>query len=363
MSYRNILLTVFAFLALNLLLTTAAAQQTTPAEKKREQKERDKTREKKTEKSNEDGETEVVEPRRNAQDDTLDPNVFTAPSVGDKRYRFEVGILPRFNNNLFEDEDDAAKRSAFITTLSAKAEYDFIRKDRRTFTGVAQIRYNIYKGLKEANSIDIDLGMRLQSGKNDLQTTYFTTPERLAFITRDNLVVHSRTQGLNLDYTRRLTRRFRARGNYQTANENYEGTTFDDRNNTRHRLTGDVRYRLYDLFQPGIGVEYERINARSENFQRHSLGPILLVVSSYKDIVYTSARYRYIQREYDTDNPLLSNFGRRDNRHDFSIYSTIKLNRQLRLFAFYNALDNSSSFASRSFSGYQTGAGLYFRFP
>ena len=308
-------------------------------------------------------EREIRESRQDTGDGRFNPTGASTHGADDRRYRIEVGVLPRYNSNLFEAEDDAVKRSSFITTLSAKGEYDFVKNDRRTVTGIAQVRYNIFRDVRDANSVDVDLAMRLLSGKNDFQATFFITPERLAFITGGGLFVHNSVTGFNLDYTRRFGRNFRARGGYQFAKESYEGSLFDDRNSTRHRVSADIRYRVHSLFQPGIGVEYDQVNARSENFTRNGIAPVALLVSSYKDIIYTSARYRYITRNYATDNPLDANFDRTDFRHDFSIYTSIKLARQWRLYGFFSALENNASRAGRSFTGYQTGLGVFFTFP
>jgi hypothetical protein len=361
MIFRNILLLVAAFFIVQTAFAGSVnAQQPTPTPTDRKKTDKDK----KTDKSDAEKDDEPTEPRQRTQDGRIDAgSIPSISSSSDKRYRFEVGILPRFNSNLFEAEDDATKVSSFITTLSGKAEYDFVRNDKRTFTGSVQVRHNIYKDVENANSTDIDVTMHYKSDKNDFQATYFATPERLAFITGNNLYVHSNIQGGNFDYTRRLSKRFRASAAYQITRENYEGAAFDDRNNIRHRLIGEARYRVDYLFQPGIGFEYERVKADSENYNRSGYAPILLVVSSYKDIIYTSARYRFIRRDYATGNPLLANFDRRDYRHDFSLYSVVKIARQWHIYGFINALDNNSSRLGRSFTGYQSGLGLFFQFP
>lgn len=309
-------------------------------------------------------EIEVREQRQDTGDGRFSPTGTTTRRTGQgERYRIEVGVMPRFNSNLFEAEDDAVKRSSFITTLSARGEYDLVRRDSLTVTGSAQLRYNFFKDVANANSAELDFGLRFLSGKNDLQTTFFTTPERLAFITGADEFVHNSSTGFNLDYTRRISNRFRLRGSYQLSRESYEGNAFDDRNSTRHRFAAEGRYKFHELFQPGLGVEYDRVNAESENFSRSGIAPVLILVSAYKNIIYTGARYRYIRRDYDASDPLMPNFERTDFRHDFSIYSSVRLARQWRLFGFVSALENNASRAGRSFSGYQTGLGLFFIFP
>src|SRR5688500_633854 len=68
-------------------------------------------------------EREIREQRQDTGDGRFNPTGATTHGGDDRRYRIEVGVLPRFNSNLFEAEDDAVKRSSFITTLSAKGEY------------------------------------------------------------------------------------------------------------------------------------------------------------------------------------------------------------------------------------------------
>jgi hypothetical protein len=363
MHFRNLFLITLAFISI-LLAGTAAAQQPTPTPTPAEQDktEAEKRREERRRTRDAAEERDVFDPVENRRDNRIEPRV---PSSIDRtrRYRFEVGVMPRYNSNLFEAEDDAVKQSSYITTLSARAEYDLIRRDRRTLTGMVQLRRNIFKDVRNADSTDVDLDLRYRAGRNEFQTAYFITPRRLAFITGDALSVHNRVQGARFEYTRRLAPKWNARGAYQISRESFDGTAFDERDNTRQRVRGEVRYRFDYLFQPGIGVEYERVRASSENFDRNSIAPVLFFVSAYKDIVYSSARYRYIRYDYQTDNPLLQNFGRRDNRHDFSAYTSVKLARQWRLFGYYSTLDNNSSRPSRTFTGYQAALGIYFQWP
>src|SRR5215213_3837473 len=215
MSYRNILLIVAAFFIVQTSFAGAVnAQQPTPTPTDRKKTDKDK----KTDKSDAEKDDEPTESRQRTQDARGDTNsIPSVSSSADKRYRFEVGILPRFNSNLFESEDDAAKVSSYITTLSGKAEYDFVRSDKRTFTGGIQVRHNIFKDVENADSTDIDVTMHYKSGKNDFQAAYFITPERLAFITGGNnpIYIHSSIQGGNFDYTRRLSKRLRVSGAYQ----------------------------------------------------------------------------------------------------------------------------------------------------
>lgn len=282
------------------------------------------------------------------------------------RYHLELGVLPRYNNNYFQAGDAEPRKSVFITTLSGNFGYDFVQRDHSTLTGELRVRRNIFRDLPGANSTDIDAILGYDFGRNRLELTYFVTPRRLSTFEDDpissiNNSVFNSVNGANLQYARRITRRLRTRASYEFAREIY--TAFKERDLSRHRFSTDVRYRVRSFFTPGIGYEYSQNNARSDIFNRHSNALLLLVGSNIRDIFTTSFRYRYSVRDYTTSNTASSNFGRQDRRHDVNLYSTVNLPKGFSIYGFLSTIDSNSSRITRSFNSYETGLGLFFRFP
>lgn len=285
----------------------------------------------------------------------------------DSRFHFEVGVLPRYISNYFQTFDDfqtgataVPVKSVYVTTLSARAEYDFVREDDRTLTGSVRFRGNLFKDLPGADSADIDVSLEYDFRPNRLRFAYFGTPRRLASVVAGRNV-YSRVNGFAAEYSRRLTRRWRARGGYEFARDTF--SEFRERDLSRHEVSGDLRYQVSPYFTPGVGFEYLRGNAESENFSYNRPALLLLASSRIRDVAYLSFRYRFSDRDYTTDDPTSSNFNREDRRHDVSFYGTVNLSRGFSLFGFVYHTDNNSNRLTRTFTGYETGLGLFYRFP
>ena len=286
--------------------------------------------------------------------------------TSESRYRVEFGVLPHYNNNYFQAVEGTPRTDVFITTLSANFGYDLMRRDDKTLDVELRLRRNLFSDLRNANSTDIDAILGYDFGRNRVELSYFGTPRRLSSFEDDpvafqNTSIFNSVNGGSLQYSRRFTSRLRGRASYELAREIY--TDLKERDVTRHRFATDVRYRVRPFFTPGIGYEYGRNLARSEVFSRRSNALLLLAGSNIRDILTMSLRYRFAVREYTTNNPRSSNFGRRDHRHDVNFYSTVNLPKGFSIYGFISTNNNNSSRANRSFTAYDTGLGLFFRFP
>jgi len=311
--------------------------------------------------------------RQSAADETLDTIadqrqedrpiglVRRTPRNTNKRYRFEFGVLPRYNSNLFESEDEAPKQGAFIISPEGSFEYDLVRREGSTLRAGLRLRRNIFTNLDGADSTDIDLALGYEFGRNRLAVAYLGTPRRLAFIDSSNQNVYNSINAVRFDYALRMTRRLRVRTSYEFGREEY--TEFKERDSSRHDVRGSIRYRLRNYFAPGIGFEYQRINGRSDTYTREGLALVLLLESTIRDVANMSFRYRYWDRDYLTLDPSSSNFGRQDRRHDITLYSNVKLGKGFWLFGLFSYNDNNSSRLTRTFTGYESGVGLFYRFP
>ncbi|HEV2863855.1 MAG TPA: surface lipoprotein assembly modifier [Pyrinomonadaceae bacterium] len=285
----------------------------------------------------------------------------------DSRYHVEVGIMPRHISNYFQTFDDfqpgatpVPVTSVTILSLSAHAEYDFVRDEGRTLTGGVRVRRNLFRDLPGGDSTDVDLNLEYDFRPNRLNFKYFGTPRRLASIVGGQNV-YSQVNGFGAEYSRRLGRRWRTRGGYEFARDTF--SRFSERDLSRHEVSGDVRYQISPYFTPGVGFEYLRGRAESEAFSYTRPAVALLASSRIKDVAYLSFRYRFSDRDYTTDDPTVSNFNREDRRHDISFYGTAQLGKGFSLFGFVYHTDNNSNRLTRTFTSTESGLGLFYRFP
>ena len=285
----------------------------------------------------------------------------------ESRYRFEVGVMPRHITNYFQAQDEfnsatttTPVRSVTVTTLSGSFEYDLARDDDSTVTAGLRVRRNLFKDLPGADSTDVDATIDFDYQPNRLRLGYFGTPRRLASIVAGRNI-YAETNGFTAEYFRRINRHWRARGGYQFARETF--SEFTERDLSRQQVNGDVRYRVHQYFTPGVGFEYQRGKAESENFSYSRPALVLLATSDIKGRAYLSFRYRYSVRDYTTDLLTDSNFNREDRRNDFSFYSTVQLGKGFSLFGFVYHTDNNSNRLTRTFTSTESGLGLFYRFP
>jgi hypothetical protein len=285
----------------------------------------------------------------------------------ESRYRFEVGVMPRHITNYFQAQEEfnsattaTPARSVTVTTLSGSFEYDLARDDNSAVTAGLRVRRNLFKDLPGADSTDVDVTLDFDYQPNRFRLGYFGTPRRLASIVAGRNI-YAETNGLSAEYFRRINRHWRARGGYQFARETF--SEFKERDLSRHQVNGDIRYRVHPYFTPGVGFEYQRGSAESENFSYSRPALVLLATSDIKGRAYLSFRYRFSDREYTTDLAADSNFGREDRRHDVSFYGTVQLGKGFSLFGFAYHTDNNSNRLTRTFTSTESGLGLFYRFP
>ena|GEM_PF-4960513 len=316
---------------------------------------------------------EEIEPRPYRQDGGREQADVPMAPREPGRYRTELGLSVRHNDNLFEAQAGSPKESDTITAVSARIDGDLLRGETSSLAGHLLARWNDYKEFDDADSAYIDAGLDYAFGKNTVRLAYFTTPERLAYLKKENVgntevvnSVLSEVRGVNLNFTRRENRRMRWRIGYEESRETYETDvdgTAGDRDYDRQELYGDVKYRVHETFRPGIGFELAELDAETSNYGRDESSLVLSIGSQWSRKFSTDFRYRYRIRDYTTDDQSDSNVDREDHRDDYRIYANLILNRQWRLFIFDSYIDNRSSRDSRTFTGNEVGIGIFYQFP
>ncbi len=277
--------------------------------------------------------------------------------VREGRYQFEFGTIGGYRSDLFPGTGRLEPEPVFITTLSGSLKAELTRSETSRLTGEVRFRHHIFEGVSGANSSDLDLALDYRLRGNRFRVKYFTTPRRLASIDDDETGFHSSNR-IKFQFSRPLTRRIHSRVSYE-----FDRRTFQElpgRNSAKHELSADLRYKIHDLFRPGVGFELERVNRNLKN--RKDAGLVLLLESRIKDRVRTRLRYRYNIRHYLSVPSTSRDFEREDRRQDIRIYVTVKLTKQWSLFLYNSFLNNVSSRAGRSFNVNESGVGIFFSF-
>lgn len=284
------------------------------------------------------------------------------PPAGPRRYRLQFSQFSRYNNNFFSAGSGKPKKDAFVTTLAGKIAADFLRREASTLTGEFQVARTFVGGIDDADWFQFNFALDYEFGPNDLTLAYFYTPERLTSDDLDDDQGKFRSiNGTNLEFSRRLSRRIRTRVSYEFTREDFSGVSESD--SDQHKLSADVRYRVHDLFIPGIGFELAWLRDESHESSYNDTALVLRLRSRIKDSARISLRYRYRMRDYVTDDPTFSNFGREDHRHEVQLLARFKLSDHWWPYLFGSYKHNDSTRDTRTYSVEEVGFGILYRFP
>jgi len=272
-----------------------------------------------------------------------------------------INITPSYNNNYFQAVAGTPRQPVLLTDVSTSFSFPLAQDYKQHLWASVSAQRTFVRGIENG---DWNVyGVRLNYEYKNHQLTFhgFLSPRKLTFVSNDGRAGLAQTKGFGADYRTRPNRNTRLRLFYRWNDVRYPG--FEDRDSEIHFASGDIQYRFHDLFMPGIGFEYANNLAISDNYRYREMTPVFLLSSRLGRVASVNLRYRFKQREYSIEDSLLSNFGRKDRRHDVYMYTGIGLGRSLYLTLFGGYTQSISSRQNRSFNAFSAGATLQFQFP
>lgn len=282
-----------------------------------------------------------------------------------KHYWIEFGVMGRKISNYFEAENDfrslyaAPRVSPHVVTLSGRIAYNILDDKDETLTAGLRVRHNFYTDLDGADSNEFDGSLYYKGRANEFRLELYRKPSRLVG-TINGSNVYAATNRINAEYVHRLTEHVRAGAQYEYSRENY--TARQEHDLTRQVVNASVQYKFAPWFEPGIGVEYEHGDGRSDNFTYEQVSPVLILNSSFWPIAYLGISYKLYDRKYLKATALESNYKRIDKRQNVSFYGTVQIGHGLSVFSFVYYTKSNSNQSSSSFSSCDAGLGLFYRF-
>ena len=161
------------------------------------------------------------------------------------------------------------------------------------------------------------------------------------------------------EYGWRFADDWQVTGLAELAREEFDQTTGKDND----FLSGGaaLRYRGWGYaFSPEIGAEVGERDADDPN-EDHDQRDLWLKVRSIPfERLYLSLRYRYRTRDYSIGDPAASNFGREDDRRDWTLAADLRILEWLGANAYVSYEDADSTKPSRVYETTLTGVGLTF---
>ena len=300
------------------------------------------------------------------------------------RLRLHLGQFSRYSDNFSLAGSDESKDEVVLTTLSGKGSFDFVRSKASTLTAETNVARTFVSDTDDVDWYQFSAALDWEFGQNRIRLTYFHNPDGLDLTPLAEGRLSNGENGIDLRLSRRLTRRSRIRLGYKYASgdlvdliqENSDAGKFEGdithqiqnfleltaKSSADHELEGDVRYKIHDLFIPSLGCNLAQRRDKSDASSYDQATFIFRLESRIEDAATLNLRYRYRLRDYTTDDPTASNFDRRDYRHSGELNLLYKSFYHWWPFLYGSYKENDSTRANSSYTVYEVGIGMIFRF-
>lgn len=277
-------------------------------------------------------------------------------------FSFYAELYSRYKDKEFKETDEESHRTTVVTTAAAEIGAVLLEREKSRLKSEFRFRRNFDSRSGSPDWSDYDLTLDYKFRGNGLQTTFFSTQNRLAFFLDDEVVLKDET-GVELAYSRRLGRRLRFRARQEFSREVF--SEVKERDAAEYKTRIDFKYRFHPLFYPGIGFRIDSKSADLENIDRREVAPVFLLTSQFRNRAIMTLTYRYRFRDYTTANDADSNYQREDRgpKLSFGSYIRLKANVWLRLFGSLESFDSRRRKGDREFGKVELGMGLRYFFP
>lgn len=269
------------------------------------------------------------------------------------RLELEARLFAASSDNFFQAPPGAPEDD--VTTTRAEARLYGRWTEDGPWRLYGQAAYTSYEGdLDEATEVGVGLLREDRTRRFDLflqrqqDRPSFDVGDEFDRVDVDRLAV---------EYSHRLNRDWELTGLGVYEDQSFEFTR--SRDNEFPMLGGAVRYRGwgYDL-SPEVGLELGERDAVDPNEDHDQTDLWLKLRSAPTGRLYLSFRYRYRTRDYDIDLPGASNFGREDDRQQWTLAANVRIVHPLSVDFYYAYEDAESTKASRNFTTSLIGVGL-----
>ena len=284
------------------------------------------------------------------------PPSATAQAAGreaaEPRLRSELRVAGMRFGNFFQAPDGAAQRD--VDAAQGELRLAWRMDESLSLRGSAI--YTAYgDGLED--SPGLGLALRSEGERHEWGAGVEWRDELPVFDLGEGFGGTAEVLRASADYAFRLTRAWQlgALGEW----ERQEIAGFPGRDNEATAVGAAVRYRGWgSAFSPELGVESGRRDATDPNEDFDQRDVWLRLRSAPTADLYLSFRARQRDREYDVATPAASNFGREDDRRDYTLSADYRLTGNLGLNLYANFLDAGSTKPSREFESSMVLAGV-----
>lgn len=269
------------------------------------------------------------------------------------RLDVELSLFPMRFDNFFQAPDGAPQEDIDAGRVEARIAYRLLSD--RPLALTAEAGYTAYgQGLDDSPSVGI--GLESQGRPHEWALGAAFRVDQPVFDVGDELE-QADILALAGDYGYRLGDDWELHALGEWTHQSFE--IIDRKNNDLWGLGGAVRYRGWGYaFSPEIGfLTGERdVDDPTEDHDQQDVW--LKVRSIPVDPIYLSLRYRVRSRDYETDDLQASNFGREDDRDQWTLAADYRITPRWTANLYVDYLDAESTKESRTFDTTLFGLGV-----
>lgn len=269
------------------------------------------------------------------------------------RFDAEIVLFPARFDNFFQAPDGAPQEDVDTFLVETRIEYQL--QPDRPLRLTAEAGYTFYgQGLDDSPSLGV--GLKSEPRPQEWELELGWSGDRPVFDVGDEFD-QADVLSLRGDYGYRLTDAWELHALGEWNQQEFRITRRKD--NELYGVGGAVRYRGWGYgFSPEIGF---LTGARTvdDPTEEHDQQDVWIKVRSIPiRPLYLSVRYRVRTRDYDTNDPLASNFQREDDRDQWTLAADYRFTDHLRGNLYVDYLDAESTKESRIFETTLLGIGM-----
>lgn len=282
------------------------------------------------------------------------------PAAGeDDALRFQVSLASATHENFFQAPDGEPERD--IDTLTARVRVDWKLPNQRVEGEdrlYAALEASSWSGLEDPFGVRV--GVAGERGAHSLDVFLNGIFDRPTVDFEDEVTVADLLR-LSGQYSYRLTRSWELKGLAVLHRQTFEAVPAND--NDLYSLGAAARYRGWgSRLSPEVGLARARRDAESESESFDEDEVWIQLRSAATPRVYLSLRYRIRERGYTVNNAASSNFGREDDRDQWTLSADWRAWERIALNLYFATEDADSTRPSRVFETAMLSLGVTARF-
>ncbi len=269
------------------------------------------------------------------------------------QFRSDIRLQGWVFGNFYYTSDDALKQDVAAYRTELRSGW---RPGQRPLNVYTHVNYLVYDAPDRDPSYGVRLGVAEETDKQTFNFFIDRAENRASVDVGDRVAIANVTL-FGGEYAYRIGDDWQVGG--ELAHERQRFSIESQQENDYTGLTGSVRYRGFGYkFSPSVGYGIGRRDSVDEGESSEDDHWFAQVAVIPHPRVYMSLRYRHGARDYLVDVPVSSNFGRSDDRPQWTFSGSVRMSDRVSGLVYFSRENMTSSRPDRDVETYYLIVGL-----